>query len=1074
MKDRSERITHAGFFVLRTPLLPFDVFASWGRGLEAPSATADGALTDAIGADRQRLRAYLGRILDSPKVRDAIHIASPSLAASLRVWRESPECSRGRRVERSLVKYVARMSGRSTPFGLCAGVATGRVGKETALRIAARSEYRRSTRLDFQYLARLAFQLARQPELAADAPVRPNSSLHRIGNDLRFFALDVDGDRRTRHFVVAESSPYVDRALAWAANGTVTPRQLAQALAQDAGDITREEAVELVGQMVDAQLLVTELAPALTGRGALDDLLPQLEGHPTVRDRLSQVRATLAALDGERLGAELTEPYEKIAATLADLPAPVEPSQLFQVDLFKPVVEASLGEQVSRELIRAVHLLRRLQAQEDPLREFRELFRLRYEENPEEVPLQDLFDPELGLFSKSGAGSPGGTLLHGLDVSEAPPRSPISWTQADAHRLRLLAGALAAGTRAIELADDDVERLAAPSLLPLPAAFAVQAVVAAPSEEALSDDRFELYVIGAEGPSGGNLLGRFCHGDPGLEQGVGRLLAAEEAHHPDAIFAEVVHLPSEEREGNFLQRPVLRQYEIPYLGRSTAPADHQIPVSDLTVTLSGERIVLRSRSLGREIIPRLATAHHFAVQRPDEIYPFLCHLQRQGVAGKLGWSWGALASAPFLPRVVHGKLVLSLATWNLAKEELAAIAGAADAALFHAVQELRARRQLPRFVLFAASAPTDHWLPVDLDNILSVEAWADLLRPLETAILSEMFSAPEALVAEGPEGRFVHELVVPFTVARPAAPAAHEFRQSAEAVRTFSLGSEWLYAKVYLSSSAADGLLADLGLAFQRLTQEGAMNRFFFVRYRDPFWHLRIRVHGDPRRLREEVLPVLSATASRLTKDGVAWRFQLDTYRREIERYGGDAGIELCEQIFCADSQAVVDILQGLSEDEPADLRWQLALRGMDRLLADLGLDLEERRATLETRVAALRLECQRTPNLERWLGTTYRMFGRTLTGLLIATDMTDAATGFQLALQARSKTMRPICEELRAHERRGSLSRPITEIAGSLLHMHVNRLLRDPQQLEELVLSDLLLRHLRSLAHRGETGTPV
>src|SRR5204862_3362406 len=129
----------------------------------------------------------------------------------------------------------------------------------------------------------------------------------------------------------------------------------------------------------------------------------------------------------------------------------------------------------------------------------------------------------------------------------------------------------------------------------------------------------------ASGPSGARLLGRFCHADDELRRLVRAHLAAEEAVRPDRVFAEVVHLP-EGRGGNILSRPVLRGYEIPYLGRSGTPPSRQLPLSDLLVSVKDERIVLSSRRLGREVIPRLTTAHNHAGHGLGVIR-FLCALQ---------------------------------------------------------------------------------------------------------------------------------------------------------------------------------------------------------------------------------------------------------------------------------------------------------------------------------------------------------------------------------------------------------------------------------------------------------------
>src|SRR6185295_823293 len=107
----------------------------------------------------------------------------------------------------------------------------------------------------------------------------------------------------------------------------------------------------------------------------------------------------------------------------------------------------------------------------------------------------------------------------------------------------------------------------------------------------------------------------------------------------------------EGRIGNISFRPLLREYEIPYLGCSGVARDRQIPVTDLYVSVRGNRIRLRSATTGREIIPRMTNAHNFAWGSLG-MYKFLCMLQHQGWASP-GWDWGSLWSAPFLPRVTN-------------------------------------------------------------------------------------------------------------------------------------------------------------------------------------------------------------------------------------------------------------------------------------------------------------------------------------------------------------------------------------------------------------------------------------
>jgi thiopeptide-type bacteriocin biosynthesis protein len=451
------------------------------------------------------------------------------------------------------------------------------------------------------------------------------------------------------------------------------------------------------------------------------------------------------------------------------------------------------------------------------------------------------------------------------------------------------------------------------------------------------------------------------------------------------------------------------------------------------------------------------------------VYRFLCALQRQDVVSELTWDWGPLREAPFLPRVVSGRLVLSRARWNLTEAELRALAQARGADQFAAVQAWRAERRLPRYV---AVVDRDHQLVIDLDNLLSVEALARQLRGRRQAVLVEMFPDPDALCVTGPEGRFAHELVVPFVQAAPPRPepdsAAPQVTRSLVR-RRFPPGSEWLYAKLYTGTGTADQLLNHVvGPLVRSSLASGAADGWFFIRYADPDWHLRLRLHGEPGRLHAEVLAGLEAAAAPLLDTGQLWRMQLDTYEREVERYGGDRGIELAEQLFAADSEAVLTILGSLSGDAGLDLRWRLAMAGIDLLFEDLGLTLEEKRSVARRARENFGQEFGIDGNFRGQVGQRYRAERAHLEALLDPGQAPPAplATGLE-ALRRRSLQLAPVTAELRQLSQAGRLSATPADIARSFAHMHVNRLLRSAHRAQELVLYELLDRAYSSRAGR-------
>lgn len=1067
----------SGFFSFRTPLLSFDELEAWTAGLEAPAELGDPErLAEALARDRERLRTRLREVIERPEIAEALFLASPSLFDALAGWRADPDSRKGQRAENALVRYFQRMATRPTPFGLFSGCSLGLLdGAETRLDLVPRSDYRRQTRLDMDYLFALCEDAGRDKTLRDELLFRPNSSLYRAAGRLRYAEARLEGKTRSYHLVALEPTSYLEETLA-RAEGGARRKDLATALVESDpdGDIAPEEAEEYLEELIDSQVLVSDLSPDVTGQGAIEGMEARFAALPSggpAAAELARARSVLTDLDRAGLGAS-PDRYHALAEDLRRMPTSVELSRLVQVDMVKPAVEARLGTAVIEELLRGVTILYRLfgRYRQENLERFRQEFVDRYEDG-RWVPLAEALDEETGIgFERSdSAGAEASPLLRGLYLGGAEAEGTVPWGAVQVQQLRKLEAALVRGDQEIELTEADLERMSSTrDPLPLPDAIQIMATIAAASPEDVEQGRFLLYWKGAGGPSGVRLLGRFCHTDLELEQRVREHLRAEEALRPDAVFAEIAHLP-EGRIGNVLSRPVLRSYEIAYLGRSGAPIENQIPLSDLEVTVADSRIVLRSKRLGREVIPRLTSAHNFA--RGLGLYRFLCAIQTQGVLGGLGWGWGPLERAAFLPRVRTGRLVLSRARWLMTEEEIKALVEPEGAARFAAVQRWRTERKLPRRVLLGDG---DNELLVDFDNVLSVEGWIDLLEGRREALLFELFPGSDELCTRGPEGRFIHELVVPFVRKPVAAARAARNVPSLPAVRrSFPPGSEWLFAKLYVGSSTADAVLREVvGPVVRSLQATGAIESWFFIRYGDPRWHLRVRFHGDPARLRTEVLPALESEVRPLLEDGSLWRFQLDTYEREVERYGGPAGIEPCEQLFHVDSEAALEIVESLEGDQGTDARWRLALWGIDALFNDLGYGPELRRTVLGRIRDSFFREFGGGKPLRVQLDQKQRAERRALERLLQG-EAGDLGLGLDI-LRRRSERNAPILARLTELESEGRLLPPVEHIVPSLIHMQVNRLIRSAPRAHELVLYDLLSGIYDSQAARAaKAGKP-
>jgi thiopeptide-type bacteriocin biosynthesis protein len=396
------------------------------------------------------------------------------------------------------------------------------------------------------------------------------------------------------------------------------------------------------------------------------------------------------------------------------------------------------------------------------------------------------------------------------------------------------------------------------------------------------------------------------------------------------------------------------------------------------------------------------------------------------------------------------------------------------------VQEWRRRRGLPRWIELAEG---DQLLPIDLDNPLLVDTFVELVKGRDAAVLIEMFPSPDELWVSGPEGSFAHELVVPFVRRRAPdrAPAVSPAERgpapltAAPRRRRFPPGSEWLFAKMYTGFALTDELLlTTVGPVAQAALASGACDGWFFIRYTDPHPHVRARWHGEPARLRDEVWPALERLVSPWLEDGRVWRLQLDTYEREVERYGGDAGVRLAERLFAADSTAALALLSLLTEDAAGNVRWRLALLSVARLLADLKLSPRLAR----TAVAGWRDDLAREgATRSGWptrtqLGEIARRQRSAIDGLQkpleLASDPVIARA--MVILDERSAVLSAWEAELCALEREGALGWPRLELARSYVHMAVNRLLLSDHLAQEAVVYDLLDRAYAAAAALGQS----
>ena len=1077
--------TPASFFLLRTPLLPFDEIMRWGDPVGLPHSTSPDESHEPECACREEWKAHvtvlrdrLLSIAERDEVRRAICLASPSLDSSISYWQQDPESKRGLQTERALVRYVMRMSGRSTPFGLFAGCSTGATNSSgdqpCGLILGAADTYRSVTQLDYDVLLGVAAEVRCDAAIEEGEIYWANETIHHGADGIHYFETRMVNGHRSQHFSKILSSKALEVVLDRARTGA-TIDELSESLQQQlrGANISRESARNYVRQLVANDVLVSDLRPPLTGPQPVDGFIERLDSLPQGRmhaTRLRTVRAILAELDANPVTAPLGEFRSRIANLKASLNTSAQTSDLLQVELHKPLDCGCLPPVIGTALAEAADVLLRLgheEARHSPtqaaLREFREAFSKRF--GQAWVPLLEAVDEITGIpFGTTGSSQDTSPLLRDIPSDDsAGPQMPPPRT----YPLLLSKVVEWARTGASEI-EIHKEELPWPEKDPpeIPDAFSLIGSIASESATALGEGRFSVYVTAGGAASSATVLGRFCHSNPELEDHLRGQLAAEEALDSDAVYAEIVFAPVG-RAANLVCRPVLRQYEIVHSGCSGVSHERQIPASDLLLQVSDSgRVTLYSRRIDKRIIPRLASAHSFTKPGQAAAYRLLCSLQYQKAGGIPPFSWGLLESLSYLPRVRFGRSVLSCARWRLSKSEIESLHTKDRYDCFAAVRQLRRRRGLPRWILLVDG---DNTLPVDLANPLSVDSFTHVIRRGGQQLLREMYPPPSQLVCSGPEGRYCHEMI--FSLVRNAKQQASEphsrlwtvsGRAKPTAIdrsfRMLSPGSDWLYAKLYGRARPLDTTVTDLlpCLADETIGR-GLAKRWFFVRYSEPSTHLRVRFESATSKL-GDLFDFLTNSFKSWLMAGRISKVEFDTYDREVERYGGKGGVVAAEAIFCADSEAVVRIL-AIVKGSP-DLRWRAALLGAHRLLADCGLTLAERHELTRLCCKSFESEGETAIKKTRFVAERFRSARADLSALFAGhVDQTIALQRAGEILDRRSAMVVPAVQALYSLSKTEELRASIGDLVISYVHMHFNRMFEDRQRIFESVLYAFLCR---------------
>ncbi|PQA94974.1 hypothetical protein B0A70_06540 [Chryseobacterium piscicola] len=257
------------------------------------------------------------------------------------------------------------------------------------------------------------------------------------------------------------------------------------------------------------------------------------------------------------------------------------------------------------------------------------------------------------------------------------------------------------------------------------------------------------------------------------------------------------------------------------------------------------------------------------------------------------------------------------------------------------------------------------------------------------------------------------------------------------------------------TKSSDDILVEKIKPLAEQLLEKNIINQWFFIRYNDPKCHLRIRFKCVQTSLINKIIAEMHNILLPLTEESIIWKIQIDTYNREIERYGSKT-IEIAEKLFFYDSIMVVDYLKNFNDE---NLRWLFGLKAIDDLLDLFQYKLSDKKNFLETLSNAFKAEFGKSKITNNGLSDKFRLYKQTISDTI---DNKNPNNIYDI-IEERNNSIKNLKDEILALLRTESLEVNLNSFLASHIHMMINRLFKSKNRAHEMVCYDFLFRFYKS-----------
>lgn len=1048
--------THFNKAIIRTPALPLSFFKKIFE-----------STTDIWEIIRQ-----------NDHIRIAIHYASPELSEQIDLCLDNKitDYKKKEKLEKSILKYLSRMSTRSTPFGTFSGISvveeSHHQNGQLCIPNASSEQNHIKVKFDMEFLYLLSDYVEKQEYVFPYLKYKPNTSLYKLGNKYRYVEVSLEREGKNHDLSSIEYSEIIEEILHFSKNGRYIHEIINFDLIKD---YSYDERSYFIKELVDSQILISELKPSTTGESHENIIISTLmridhecQGkNAEVKDlkkKIENIINKVSALNNQNFKIhtqELEELYQSIS-NIGDIY--FAKNKLLQADLVKKTNNSSFDSENIKIIYEAIDALTRLSLkgrENSELKAFKKKFAKRYEN--QWVSVADAVDMEYGIGYGDKSGTHKNYLVDDFQYT-ARNRSPLTKLTWDDSlhgfwKDKILAG-LSDHSKDIEITESELKKF------PKDEKSFNATICVSTSLVSNEENNKKILLKYAGGPTANFLIGRFSTVDDQIKDLYHDIVDAEEKIHHDKIVAELNHLP-QDRLGNVMHRANSRKYEIPYLVNSSVDQEYQIPISDLEIKLVNDEFILRSKQMKKEVLPYLSCALNYKAKGLP-IFTFLAELQELQGTGSYALDLGFLPDFfERIPRINYKNIILRKASWKIPKSVIANLENASsDYELLEIWGKYTKEKGIPAF--FSISM-FDNEMMINSNHVTSLRIFIEEAKKHSVINIQESILDEYKAVKDTDGNEYHNEMLYFFKKQIPTEISSNDIYCSEKELNTqrdYIIGSDWTYYNIYMGSNQSDKVLTDLKEELDVLVENKSIDKWFFIRYNDPDYHIRLRIFSNTHS--SSAHSALSKVFNTLYQDKRIIDISQNTYKRELERYGAKT-IEPVENIFFHDSMMLTELLRVITHNyqNPEEIKWKVGIYIVHKYIESFNISLEDSCKYANNVCDSFTHEFSFNRETIVQLDKDYNQKRIYYKNLIDEKQIEDIEEG-EILFNIMDHYFTLIKEEITLHQL------PHNKLVESIIHMSVNRLFTNKQRLYEFSLYHILKRYYNQKINQNKVKKPV